>query len=165
LLSRNPDAQRKLQEEADNLLGRPLKRHNYSADKLNNLLGDDFVRKFPYANAVIQETNRLLPVVSLLDGKTINDIVIDNCYIPKGTTLFVMTRVAAFRACPTPDPFQFKPERWLDSTPEQRRLHEKLSWGFVSILMPNHSRISAIDTFFLSGLGWWSKNLPWAALG
>lgn len=71
-----------------------------------------------------------MPVAAVIDGESTKDLVIDNVFLPKGTTMIAMSRVAAFRACPTPEPFKFKPERWLESTPEQRRLHEKLSWGF-----------------------------------
>ncbi|KAJ2955834.1 hypothetical protein NQZ79_g8217 [Umbelopsis isabellina] len=129
-LSCHPEVQEKLQEEADRILGSPEKRANYTADELHDLFEDDIVKQFPYTWAVIQESNRLMPVASLIDGKLTKDLVIDNVFLPKGTTVFAMSRVASFRACPTPEPFKFKPERWIESTPEQRRLHEKLSWGF-----------------------------------
>ncbi|KAM3587256.1 hypothetical protein VKS41_002290 [Umbelopsis sp. WA50703] len=129
-LSCNPDVQRKLQEEADRILGPPEKRARYTADELHELFEEDILKQFPYTWAVIQESNRLIPVASFVDGKLTNDLVLDNVFLPKGTTVFVMSRVAALRACPTPEPFKFKPERWIDCTPEQRRMHEKLSWGF-----------------------------------
>ncbi|KAH8548397.1 cytochrome P450 [Umbelopsis sp. PMI_123] len=130
LLSCNPEAQKKMQEEADAVFGPPENRVNMSAEEISILFNDDFIKQFPYANAVIQEANRLLPAASVLDGQLTKDLVIDDHYYRKGTVILVLTRVAAFRSCPTPDPFKFKPERWLECTPEQRRLHDKMAWGF-----------------------------------
>jgi cytochrome P450 len=171
LLSCNPEAQKKLQEEADSILGTPENRSEMTAEELTNLLDEDFVKQFPYANAVIQESNRLLPVASLLDGQLTKDLVIDGYYLKKKTTLLVMTRVAALRSCPTPDPFKFKPERWLDCTPEERRQHDKMAWGFVSDV--KHPRILIFSFIihenthfsFRFNSGWWPKNMPWPSFG
>lgn len=134
LLSTNPEAQKKLQEEADSVLGPVETRYEMTAKELEERLDEDFVKQFPYTNAIIHESNRLLPVGSLLDGQLTKDLVIDGYYMKKKTTVLAMTRVASLRSCPTPEPFKFKPERWIECTPEQRRLHDKMSWGFVSLL-------------------------------
>ncbi|GAB5588841.1 hypothetical protein Unana1_03741 [Umbelopsis nana] len=130
LLSTNPEAQKKLQEEADSVLGPVETRYKMTAEELEERLDEDFVKQFPYTNAIIHECNRLLPVGSLLDGQLTKDLVIDGYYMKKKTIVLAMTRVASLRSCPTPEPFKFKPERWIECTPEQRRLHDKMSWGF-----------------------------------
>ncbi|KAI9286715.1 cytochrome P450, partial [Umbelopsis sp. AD052] len=127
-LACNPEAQKKLQEEADSIFGPPEKRANMSAEELSAVFNDDYIKQFPYANAVIQETNRLS--VPMLDGVLTKDLVIDGHYYKKNTVFVALIRVAALRSCPTPDPFKFKPERWIECTPEERRIHDKTAWGF-----------------------------------
>ncbi|CAO3666695.1 unnamed protein product [Umbelopsis ramanniana] len=134
MLACNPKAQKKMQEEADSIFGPPEKRVNMSAEELSEVFNGDFIKQFPYTNAVIQETNRLLPVAGMLDGQLTKDLVIGGHYYRKKTVIIALTRVAALRACPTPDPFKFKPERWIECTAEQRRLHDKMAWGFVSMV-------------------------------
>ncbi|KAI9286714.1 cytochrome P450 [Umbelopsis sp. AD052] len=130
MLACNPEAQKKLQEEADSIFGPPEKRANMSAEELSAVFNDDYIKQFPYANAVIQETNRLLPVGSMMDGQLTKDLVIDGHYYRKKTVFLALTRVAALRSCPTPHPFRFRPERWIECTPEERRIHDKTAWGF-----------------------------------
>lgn len=134
MLACNPEAQKKMQEEADSIFGPPEKRVNMSAEELSKVFNGDFIKQFPYTNAVINETNRLLPVAALLDGQLTKDLVIGGHYYRKKTVIIALTRVAALRACPTPEPFKFKPERWIECTTEERRLHEKMAWGFVSMV-------------------------------
>jgi cytochrome P450 len=133
MLACNPEAQKKMQEEADSVFGPPEQRVNMSAEELSAFFNEDYIKQFPYTNAVIHETNRLLPASSLLDGQLTKDLVIGGHYYRKNTVIIALTRVAALRACPTPEPFKFKPERWIECTAEERRLHDKMAWGFVSM--------------------------------
>ncbi|KAI8578314.1 hypothetical protein K450DRAFT_247246 [Umbelopsis ramanniana AG] len=130
LLAANPDVQRKLHAEVDAILGSPSARKQMSSDEISDAMEENIFAQFPYTTAVINETQRLHPVAPFAGVEAIHDTVIDGYVLPKGTNIMMLTRVAGMRYCPTPDPFLFKPERWIDATPEQKRQMERLDWTF-----------------------------------
>jgi cytochrome P450 len=130
LLAANPDVQRKLHAEVDAILGSPSTRKKMSSDEISEAMEENAFAQFPYATAIINETQRLHPVAPFAGVEAIHDTVIDGYVLPKGTNIMVLTRVASMRCCPTPDPFLFKPERWIDATPEQKKQMERLDWTF-----------------------------------
>ena len=130
LLAVNPDVQRKLHAEVDAILGSPSARKQMSSDEISEAMEENVFAQFPYATAIVNETQRYHPVAPFAAVEAIHDTVVDGYVLPKGTNIMVLTRVAAMRCCPTPDPFLFKPERWIDATPEQKKQMERVDWTF-----------------------------------
>jgi cytochrome P450 len=130
LLAVNPAVQKKLHAEVDSILGDPSVRRNMSDEEMNEAIADNLFSQFPYTTAIVNETQRLHPVAPFAGVEALQDTVIEGYVPPKGTNIMALTRVASMRYCPTEDPFSFKPERWTDSTPEQKRQLERLDWTF-----------------------------------
>ncbi|MGR8979614.1 MAG: cytochrome P450 [Gammaproteobacteria bacterium] len=104
LIAEYPDVQRKMQQEADNVLGEETTpRELGSIDKL------------PYIEAVAHETLRLKSAAPLLFMEPNIDVELGEIRIPKGTFLILLSRYAALQDENFADARLFKPERWLDS--------------------------------------------------
>ncbi|GAB5588883.1 Thromboxane-A synthase [Umbelopsis nana] len=132
MLATNPEVQKKLHAEVDAILGDVSTRRNMSVDDMNKALEENILAQFPYAAAIVNETQRYHPVAPFAGVEAIHDTVLDGYVIPKGTNIMILTRVASMRYCPTEDPFSFRPERWIDATPEQKRQMDRLDWSFGS---------------------------------
>ncbi|MBB2487724.1 cytochrome P450 [Mitsuaria sp. WAJ17] len=72
----------------------------------------DSLRRLPYAEALIQESQRLKPVISLLMFQSAEDQVVGGVLVPKGAGLMTLNRYSALRQGPE-DRHDFRPERWL----------------------------------------------------
>lgn len=97
-----PDVQRKLQLEADAVLGADALLYDLqNADKLH------------YSDAVTNETMRLRPVAPLYGLQTNDDVEIAGYQIPKGTLLYLLSRPGAMQKENFAQPQIFHPERWL----------------------------------------------------
>ncbi|KAI8049278.1 cytochrome P450 [Syncephalis plumigaleata] len=79
------------------------------------------VISLPYLDAVLHEVFRIepaapqgMPRVIPKEGTTLG-----NYFIPGGTVAFVSLGVMQMNSQIFPNPHEFKPERWLDCTPEQ----------------------------------------------
>ncbi|MGZ8144635.1 MAG: cytochrome P450, partial [Methylosarcina sp.] len=106
LISQYPEVQRKMQQEADAVLG---------AETLpTDLLA---IEKLTYIEAVAQETLRLKSVTPMLYLEPNCDVELGGIRIPKGTFLMLLTRYGALREENFTDALRFNPERWLDSNP------------------------------------------------
>ncbi|XP_053616368.1 probable cytochrome P450 49a1 [Plodia interpunctella] len=106
-LSLRPEVQEKLHEEVSRVLrGRPMK------------AGD--VNQMPYLRACVKEVLRMFPVVIGNGRQLTKDTVICGYNIPKGTQVvfqhFVMGNSSEFFS----DAAEFRPERWLARTPDQK---------------------------------------------
>ncbi|WP_257451119.1 cytochrome P450 [Archangium lipolyticum] len=103
LLEQNPDAERKLHEELDSVLG-------------GRLPTADDVPKLVYTRRVLDETMRLYPPVYLLSRKVVEEDVICGYQILAGSTIdispYATHRLPEF----WPDPERFDPDRF---SPEQ----------------------------------------------
>jgi cytochrome P450 len=103
LISQCPEIQRKMQREADAVLG---------AETLPvDLLA---IEKFTYIEAVAQETLRLKSVTPMLYLEPNCDVQLGGIRIPKGTFLILLTRYGALQEENFTDALRFNPERWLD---------------------------------------------------
>jgi cytochrome P450 family 135 len=71
-----------------------------------------------YMRAVITESLRLRPVVPLAGRRLHKELVADGLTLPPGTDVTPAIWLTHTRADLYPDPFAFKPERFLDSPPE-----------------------------------------------
>ena len=67
-----------------------------------------------YLKAVINESLRLRPVVPLAGRRLSAPLQVDGVELPEGTDVTPAIWLAHTRADVYPDPFTFRPERWLD---------------------------------------------------
>jgi len=123
-LLKNPPTISKLLEEIDEL------------DNKGEL--DEFVtwkqaNSMPYLGAVIKEAMRIHPVFGQLLEREVpkGGVELDGYYLPEGTIVGVNPWVAARnKDVYGEDVETFRPERWIESAPEQLRLMERTDIGF-----------------------------------
>jgi len=100
------------------------------------VVSDAEARTLPYLQAVIKEGLRIHPPAVGLASKVVPPAgdTINGVFVPAGTKIganyFALLHNAnAFN----PDPASFRPERWLEASPEQLAIMEKvqeLVWGY-----------------------------------
>ncbi|KAI1357545.1 cytochrome P450 [Xylaria arbuscula] len=115
-LSRNPECYKRLSEEIRTAFASADDIH--SGPVLSNCL---------YLRAVIDETLRIAPPVPGVlwrEARADGPVIIDGHVVPPGTQVGVNTYAIHHNEEYFPDPFAFKPERWLDSgmPDEQKKL-------------------------------------------
>ncbi|RSM08509.1 hypothetical protein CDV31_008146 [Fusarium ambrosium] len=87
----------------------------------------------PYLEAVIKESFRMHPAVGQLLERHVpkGGVSLDNHFLPEGTIIGMNPWVAARnQQVYGPDSNIFRPERWLEASPEQRRLMDRASLTF-----------------------------------
>jgi cytochrome P450 len=92
-----------------------LLRHPRELGRLRDSLGqgeDDYLR------ATISESLRLRPVVPLAGRRLNKDLVADGINLPAGTDVTPAIWLAHTRADSFPEPFAFRPERFLEGSPD-----------------------------------------------
>ena len=77
-----------------------------------------------YLDAVIEETLRLRPVVAIVGRELRQPMTLDGHELPVGTNVFPSIYLAHTRAATFPDPYAFRPERFLDAETKP----ETFSW-------------------------------------
>ncbi len=105
LLSQNPEPEAKLHEELDKVL-------------LGQVPSFQDVPRLPYARMVLTESMRLYPPAWVLGREVIKPTRIGGYLIPKGAAVFMSQYVMHHDPRFYPDPYRFKPERWL---PEEEK--------------------------------------------
>jgi cytochrome P450 len=92
-----------------------LLRHREPLQRLRDSLeaGED-----DYLRATISESLRLRPVIPLAGRRLATELVTDGLELPAGTDVTPAIWLTHTRADIYPEPFAFKPERFLDSAPE-----------------------------------------------
>ncbi len=101
LLAQHPEVQTALEAEVDAVLG---DRGATAAD----------MGRLPYTTAVIRESMRLLPPVWAIGREAIDDVVIGDIEVPRGTQLLIPIWVLHRDPRWFDDPETFEPARWLD---------------------------------------------------
>ncbi|KAK0396070.1 hypothetical protein QR680_001553 [Steinernema hermaphroditum] len=114
----NPDVQDKMHAEFDRVIGSD--RLITTKDK-NELI---------YLAAVINETQRCANLLAQnLFHKTTRDAVIEGHHIPKGTCIIPQISCVLLDEKVFPDPYQFKPERFINDKGELIRIEELIPFS------------------------------------
>jgi cytochrome P450 len=71
-----------------------------------------------YLRATISESLRLRPVIPLAGRRLARELVVDGLTLPEGTDVTPAIWLTHTRADVYPEPFAFKPERFLEGTPD-----------------------------------------------
>ena len=115
-LARNPEVRERLEQEVDEALaGRPLTPESY--------------RDLVYTRAVVSEALRIAPPTWIVGRTAIEDCVIGDWFIPKGTVVQTCWRVPQRSDEHFPDALSFKPERWLGNPPPERHRYAYVPFG------------------------------------
>ncbi len=110
----NPDIRTRLEQEVDEVLqGRYPSAKDY--------------RDLPYTQAVFSEVLRITPPTYVVGREAIEDCMIGDYFIPKGTIVQPFWRAPQRAEKYWPDPLKFKPERWL--SPSEHPKHAYVPWG------------------------------------
>jgi len=105
LLLNNPHALQKAQEEIDKQVGN------------DRQVDDSDINKLVYLQAIVKETLRLYPAAPLAAPRQFSeDCTLAGYHVPKGTWLMVNLWKIQHDPEIWPDPFEFRPERFLDET-------------------------------------------------
>ncbi|KIJ68098.1 hypothetical protein HYDPIDRAFT_25543 [Hydnomerulius pinastri MD-312] len=119
-----PEAQRKAQKEIDAVVGH------------NRLPNFDDRPSLPYVEAVMRESLRWHPVAPLVPHATTAEDVYEGKYIPKGTTVLLNAWAIAHDESAYPEPFEFKPERWLREDGELTEDNVPFAFGYGRRVCP-----------------------------
>lgn len=89
----------------------------------------DAMDRMDYLDACIQEAMRLKPVGPFIPLEAVQDTVLENIHVPKGTVVMCLMRSAGLKEQHAPQAMAFNPERWLSETPPDKRLSTPFGSG------------------------------------
>ena len=112
LLSQNPEAEARLHEEVDRVLGDAVP----TAEHYPHL---------KYVERVLAESMRLYPPAWIIGRRALTEYRVDQYRIPAGSILLMSQYIVQRRAEFFPDPNRFDPDRW---TPEARESRPQFSY-------------------------------------
>ncbi len=122
-LSRNPAVRLRLEAEVDEVLGgQPPKPDDY--------------QKLPYTEAVFNESLRVAAPTYCGIRRAIEDCDIGDYFVPKGTIVQLFWRAPHMDERYFPRASEFRPERWLEETPEEPPKHAYFPFGGGSRYCP-----------------------------
>jgi len=113
-MAKYPEVQRKMQTEADAVLG-----------ETTTVMDYEKIRDLRYIEAVAHETMRCKPVATFLALQALTDVTIDGLQIPAGTPVTVLLRPKGLEEGEFVEATEFKPERWLNYAPGENPQHYK----------------------------------------
>ncbi len=116
LLAEHPDVDAKVHAEVSRVLGG---RDATSAD----------VASLPYVDAVLRETLRLRPPAHIFGREALRDVTFGRYLLPKRSTVLISPWALHHDARFFPDPYAFRPERWLDGSTSSLPKHAYLPFG------------------------------------
>jgi len=143
LLSQHPEAQDRLAVEvAEVLKGKPVTATSS--------------RKLPWTRAVVQEAMRCIPPVWAIGREPIEDVDIGPYRIPKGTQILVSQWVMHHDPRWFPDPWSFKPQRWIDGLADRLPRFTYIPFGGgPRVCIGNHfGMLEAIAMLATIGQSW-----------
>ncbi len=100
----SPSAAAALRKEADTVMG--------DAEVPADL---EHANRLTYAVAVGNEAMRLRPVVPIFSFEPLEDVVVGDVAIPRGTPIVMLSRIATREAARFDRPLEFAPERWVEA--------------------------------------------------
>ena len=101
----------------------------------------DAVNRLAVASAVANEALRLRPAAPFSGASANVDTSLGEYFIPKGTTILLLSRPEAVDPTNFVDPLAFKPERWLDARSGPHNPSEHIPFGVRSAHVPGASRL------------------------
>ncbi|KAG0706215.1 cytochrome P450 [Suillus ampliporus] len=139
-----PEEQAKVQAELDAVIGR------HRAPTF------DDQKSLPRLNAFISEALRWRPASPIgIAHRTTHEVVWENCCIPAGTTVYGSAWSISRDPEVYPEPYAFKPQRWID---EQGRLRDEIKffvYGYGRRICPGR-HVADRSTFINSVLILWA---------
>ncbi len=108
LLSQNPEAEKRMHEEVDRVLG-------------GREATVEDVPQLKYVEMIMAESMRLYPPAWAMGRKALNDFELGPYYLPRGTTVLMSQWVAHRNAKNFPDPLRFEPERFGSGAPARAK--------------------------------------------
>ncbi|BFG02361.1 probable cytochrome P450 311a1 [Drosophila madeirensis] len=114
-LAKHPEAQQRLQEELRQL-------------ELHASMDLDTLSELPYLDALLKEVLRLYTIVPTTGRQTTRATVIGGRKYCAGVTLWINMYGLAHDASYYPQPYAFKPERWLQQTERQTETAASFSY-------------------------------------
>ncbi|MDI3422646.1 cytochrome P450 [Streptomyces luteolus] len=112
LLATHPEAQRKVRDEVDAVLG-------------GRAAGADDVESLPYINQVLKEAMRLYPSVAIMGRRTAAETEVDGFRIPEGADVYLSPWVTHRHPDYWADPEGFDPDHF---TPEAEEARPRYAW-------------------------------------
>lgn len=112
LLSQNPDAEKRLHEELDAVLGN----RSPAVEDLENLC---------CTRMALMESMRLYPPVWAVARRAVDDYEVGGYLAPAGSVIFACQCVTHYDPRYYPDPFKFLPERW---TPQEQASRPRFAY-------------------------------------
>ncbi|CAL1289344.1 unnamed protein product [Larinioides sclopetarius] len=103
MLGLHPEIQRKVQQEIDDVLG----------DDEDRQITLDDIKQFKYLDCVLKETRRLWPPTPFIARDLEEDLMIDGCLVPKGTSCGILIYMLHRDPDVFPNPEVFDPDRFL----------------------------------------------------
>jgi cytochrome P450 len=129
-VARDPEVQRRLQQEADRVLGTET-----------SLPTPDDAAAMQYAGALAREALRLRSPAPMMLHQALEDVVLGDVAVPTGTRIFLLTRAADLDQLGR----ELQPDRWLGSTRDDARsdarrgVKEGLAFGDGPRICPGRS--------------------------
>jgi len=117
-MAKNPEVQEKVRDEVNRVFP-------------NNDINYENINQLEYMSNVINETLRLYPPVSVIpDRKIEEDTIIGDYFLPKGYSVsLAVYPLHHDKEIWGDDVEEFKPERWLDQTKEQKNVYLPFGGG------------------------------------
>ena len=133
-MSRHPKWQTKLREELMGMNKPPIFYSNRVCLELNDITSPRELDELPVLQAIIMESLRLWPSVPGGQPRVVPKTCALGGYpgIPPGTIVQSYASVLHRTPAVYPEPWEWKPERWLDADKEQLALMKRWLWGFGS---------------------------------
>jgi cytochrome P450 len=116
LLSQNPDAEARLHDELDHILGGRLPT---PADLAN----------LAFTRRVLSESLRLYPPAWTMGRRVASDLPVTGCLVPAGATILLSQYIIHHDPRWYPDPWRFDPDRWEPAVVATRPKHSFFPFG------------------------------------
>ncbi|XP_053678283.1 cytochrome P450 4d2-like [Anopheles nili] len=122
-LAKHPDIQEKLYNEIRDVLGKDYRTVPLTYNTLQN---------FTYLDMVVKESLRLLPPVSFIGRRLVEDIEMNGVTIPAGTDFTIPIYAIHRNPVAFPDPERFDPERFSENNSNRRGPYDYIPFSVGS---------------------------------